>query len=121
MTCRNIGCRHEFCWNCFGDWNTHGGLECDKKQIPISFNQHMHRIKRFRVAFDQQAMKQDMEKDFYEKIESNKSHEGISYFDTALKIVLQCRQTLKYSFVFCFYINTYCSLPSVTFEKIKSV
>lgn len=24
MTCRNKGCRHEFCWICMGPWSDHG-------------------------------------------------------------------------------------------------
>ena len=24
MTCQNPECRHEFCWHCKNDWNTHG-------------------------------------------------------------------------------------------------
>ncbi|KAJ5532856.1 hypothetical protein N7494_009408 [Penicillium frequentans] len=122
MTCRK--CKHEFCWMCMGLWSEHGtswyncsryeeksgsdarGAQAKSRQ---SLERYLHYYNRY--ANHEQSAKLD--KDLYLKTEkkmtSLQSQSGLSwievqFLDTASQALQQCRQTLKWTYAFAFYL-----------------
>ncbi|KAK6331759.1 hypothetical protein TWF718_002301 [Orbilia javanica] len=123
MTCRK--CKHEFCWVCMGPWNEHGtswyncnryeeksGIDARDTQAKsrASLERYLHYYNRY--ANHEQSGKLD--KDLYIKTEKKmtmlQSASGMSwievqYLDAASKVLQQCRQTLKWTYAFAFYLS----------------
>ncbi|KAJ5707803.1 hypothetical protein N7488_007604 [Penicillium malachiteum] len=122
MTCRK--CKHEFCWMCMGLWAEHGtswyncsryeeksGSDARSAQAKsrASLERYLHYYNRY--ANHEQSAKLD--KDLYLKTEkkmtSLQSQSGLSwievqFLDTASQALQQCRQTLKWTYAFAFYL-----------------
>ncbi|KAL1852639.1 hypothetical protein Plec18167_007733 [Paecilomyces lecythidis] len=122
MTCRK--CRHEFCWMCMGLWSEHGtswyncnryeersGSEARDAQAKSrqSLERYLHYYNRY--ANHEQSAKLD--KDLYLKTEkkmtSLQSQSGMSwievqFLETASQALQQCRQTLKWTYAFAYYL-----------------
>ncbi|ETN43100.1 uncharacterized protein HMPREF1541_02258 [Cyphellophora europaea CBS 101466] len=123
MTCRK--CKHEFCWMCMGPWSEHGtswyncnryeeksGTDARDAQAKSrhSLERYLHYYNRF--ANHEQSAKLD--KDLAVKTEkkmtslqsqSNMSWIEVQYLDTASKALQSCRQTLKWTYAFAFYLQ----------------
>ncbi|KAI9723651.1 MAG: hypothetical protein M1812_000951 [Candelaria pacifica] len=122
MTCRK--CRHEFCWMCMGLWSEHGtswyncnrfeeksGVDSRDGQAKSrqSLERYLHYYNRY--ANHEQSAKLD--KDLYLKTEKKMTNlqtaSGLSwievqFLDTASKALQQCRQTLKWTYAFAYYL-----------------
>ncbi|KAJ5086886.1 hypothetical protein NUU61_008193 [Penicillium alfredii] len=122
MTCRK--CKHEFCWMCMGLWAEHGtswyncnrfeeksGSDARSAQAKsrASLDRYLHYYNRY--SNHEQSAKLD--KDLYLKTEkkmtSLQSQSGLSwievqFLDTASHALQQCRQTLKWTYAFAFYL-----------------
>ncbi|KAJ5679712.1 hypothetical protein N7462_007956 [Penicillium macrosclerotiorum] len=122
MTCRK--CKHEFCWMCMGLWSEHGtswyncnryeeksGSDARTAQAKsrASLERYLHYYNRY--ANHEQSAKLD--KDLYlkteKKMSSLQSQSGLSwievqFLDTASQALQQCRQTLKWTYAFAFYL-----------------
>jgi ariadne-1 len=122
MTCRK--CKHEFCWMCMGLWSEHGtswyncnrfeeksGADARDAQAKSrhSLERYLHYYNRY--ANHEQSAKLD--KDLYLKTEkkmtSLQSQSGMSwievqFLETASQALQQCRQTLKWTYAFAFYL-----------------
>ncbi|MCJ1338539.1 hypothetical protein MMC09_003828 [Bachmanniomyces sp. S44760] len=122
MTCRK--CKHEFCWMCMGLWSEHGtswyncnrfeeksGHEARDAQAKSrqSLERYLHYYNRY--ANHEQSAKLD--KDLYLKTEkkminlqtaSGLSWIEVQFLDTASQALQQCRQTLKWTYAFAFYL-----------------
>lgn len=122
MTCRK--CRHEFCWMCMGVWSEHGtswyncnryeeksGAEARDAQAKSrqSLERYLHYYNRY--ANHEQSAKLD--KDIYLKTEKKmqqlQNSTGMSwievqFLDTASQALQQCRQTLKWTYAFAYYL-----------------
>jgi Ariadne domain/IBR domain, a half RING-finger domain len=122
MTCRK--CKYEFCWMCMGLWSEHGtswyncnryteksGSEARDAQAKsrASLERYLHYYNRY--ANHEQSAKLD--KDLYLKTEkkmtSLQSQSGMSwievqFLDTASQALQQCRQTLKWTYAFAYYL-----------------
>ena len=122
MTCRK--CKHEFCWMCMGLWSEHGtswyncnrfeeksGLDARDAQTKSrhSLERYLHYYNRY--ANHEQSAKLD--KDIYIKTEkkmtslqtqSSMSWIEVQFLDTASQALQQCRQTLKWTYAFAFYL-----------------
>lgn len=122
MTCRK--CKYEFCWMCMGLWSEHGtswyncnryeeksGADARTAQAKSrsSLERYLHYYNRY--ANHEQSAKLD--KDLYLKTEkkmtSLQSQSGLSwievqFLDTASQALQQCRQTLKWTYAFAFYL-----------------
>ncbi|PBP23096.1 IBR domain-containing protein, partial [Diplocarpon rosae] len=122
MTCRK--CKHEFCWMCMGLWSEHGtswyncnrfeeksGLEARDAQTKsrVSLERYLHYYNRY--ANHEQSAKLD--KDIYQKTESKmiklQTASGMSwievqYLNAASQALQTCRQTLKWTYAFAFYL-----------------
>ncbi|KPI34922.1 E3 ubiquitin-protein ligase dbl4 [Cyphellophora attinorum] len=123
MTCRK--CKHEFCWMCMGPWSEHGtswyncnrfeeksGSEARDAQAKSrhSLERYLHYYNRY--ANHEQSAKLD--KDLYLKTEkkmtslqtqSNMSWIEVQYLDAASKTLQACRQTLKWTYAFAYYLQ----------------
>ncbi|KAJ5544799.1 Zinc finger C6HC-type [Penicillium sp. DV-2018c] len=122
MTCRK--CKYEFCWMCMGLWSEHGtswyncnryeeksGAEARSAQAKSrsSLERYLHYYNRY--ANHEQSAKLD--KDLYLKTEkkmtslqlqSGLSWIEVQFLDTASQALQQCRQTLKWTYAFAFYL-----------------
>lgn len=122
MTCRK--CRHEFCWMCMGIWSEHGtswyncnrfeeksGLDARDAQARSrqSLERYLHYYNRY--ANHEQSARLD--KDIYHKTEKKmmllQSSSGMSwievqYLEEASQALQQCRQTLKWTYAFAYYL-----------------
>lgn len=122
MTCRK--CKHEFCWMCMGLWSEHGtswyncnrfeeksGSDARDAQAKsrVSLERYLHYYNRY--ANHEQSAKLD--KDLYAKTEkkmiSLQSASGMSwievqYLNSASQALQTCRQTLKWTYAFAFYL-----------------
>ncbi|RDW84915.1 hypothetical protein BP6252_02505 [Coleophoma cylindrospora] len=122
MTCRK--CKHEFCWMCMGLWSEHGtswyncnrfeeksGAEARDAQAKsrVSLERYLHYYNRY--ANHEQSAKLD--KDIYQKTEKKmiqlQSASGMSwievqYLNSASQALQTCRQTLKWTYAFAFYL-----------------
>lgn len=123
MTCRK--CKHEFCWMCMGLWSEHGtswyncnrfeeksGSEARDAQANSrkSLERYLHYYNRY--ANHEQSAKLD--KDIYHKTEKKmiqlQSASGLSwievqYLNSASQALQTCRQTLKWTYAFAFYLQ----------------
>ncbi|KAL8768453.1 MAG: hypothetical protein Q9209_005359 [Squamulea sp. 1 TL-2023] len=122
MTCRK--CKHEFCWICMGLWSEHGtswyncnrfeeksGLDGRDQQAKSrqSLERYLHYYNRY--ANHEQSAKLD--KDLYLKTEKKminlQTSSGLSWIEvqflqTASQALQQCRQTLKWTYAFAYYL-----------------
>ncbi|KAH8668905.1 hypothetical protein BX600DRAFT_480834 [Xylariales sp. PMI_506] len=122
MTCRK--CKHEFCWMCMGLWSEHGTswYNCsrfDEKsgtdardaqaQSRKSLERYLHYYNRY--ANHEQSARLD--KDLYIKTEkkmvqlqtaSGMSWIEVQYLNSASQALQTCRQTLKWTYAFAFYL-----------------
>lgn len=123
MTCRK--CKHEFCWVCMGPWNEHGtswyncnrfeeksGSEARDSQARsrASLERYLHYYNRY-ANHDQSAK---LDKDLYMKTEkkmsmlqnaSTMSWIEVQFLNQASTVLQQCRQTLKWTYAFAFYLE----------------
>lgn len=122
MTCRK--CKHEFCWMCMGLWSEHGSswYNCNRFEEKSGADardaqaRSRHSLERYlhyynRYANHEQSAKLD--KDLYLKTEKKmtglQSQSGMSwievqFLETASQALQQCRQTLKWTYAFAFYL-----------------
>lgn len=122
MTCRK--CKHEFCWMCMGLWSEHGtswyncnrfeersGTEARDAQARsrVSLERYLHYYNRY--ANHEQSARLD--KDIYRRTEkkmvqlqtsSGMSWIEVQYLNAASQALQTCRQTLKWTYAFAFYL-----------------
>jgi ariadne-1 len=122
MTCRK--CKYEFCWMCMGPWSEHGtswyncnrfeeksGADARDAQAKsrVSLERYLHYYNRY--ANHEQSARLDQ--DIYHKTEKKmvqlQSASGMSwievqYLNSASQALQTCRQTLKWTYAFAFYL-----------------
>ncbi|KAK6087090.1 IBR domain-containing protein [Seiridium cupressi] len=122
MTCRK--CKHEFCWMCMGLWSEHGtswyncsrfdeksGTDARDNQAKSrkSLERYLHYYNRY--ANHEQSARLD--KDIFTKTEkkmimlqtaSGMSWIEVQYLNSASQALQTCRQTLKWTYAFAFYL-----------------
>lgn len=122
MTCRK--CKYEFCWMCMGLWSEHGtswyncnryeeksGAEARDAQANSrkSLERYLHYYNRY--ANHEQSAKLD--RDIAQKTEkkmvqlqtaSGMSWIEVQYLNSASQALQTCRQTLKWTYAFAFYL-----------------
>ena len=123
MTCRK--CKYEFCWMCMGPWSEHGTswYNCNRFEEKSGSDardaqaKSRHSLERYlhyynRYANHEQSAKLD--KGLYLKTEkkmqslqtqSNMSWIEVQFLDSASKALQACRQTLKWTYAFAFYLQ----------------
>ena len=122
MTCRK--CRHEFCWMCMGVWSEHGTswYNCNRfeeksgneaRDAQARSRQSLERYLHYYNRYANHEQSARLDKDLYLKTEKKmtglQSSSGMSwievqFLDTASRALQQCRQTLKWTYAFAFYL-----------------
>eukprot|EP01097_Dermamoeba_algensis_P003854 TRINITY_DN2611_c0_g1_i4.p1 TRINITY_DN2611_c0_g1~~TRINITY_DN2611_c0_g1_i4.p1 ORF type:complete len:459 (-),score=77.23 TRINITY_DN2611_c0_g1_i4:105-1481(-) len=120
MTCRK--CSHEFCWICFGKWAGHTACnryEEDKKlsMAKSSLEKYLHYYNRYEFHENSKKVEVLLREKAFDAMVSlrNQAMESTSpsqvpfldfqYFDQATEQLIECRRTLKYTYVFAFYLE----------------
>ncbi|KAF2101617.1 ankyrin repeat and IBR domain-containing protein 1 [Rhizodiscina lignyota] len=122
MTCRK--CRHEFCWMCMGVWSEHGTswYSCnryeeksgsDARDAQAKSRQSLERYLHYYNRYANHEQSAKLDKDIYIKTEKKMSQlqnsSGMSWIEVqfleeASRALQQCRQTLKWTYAFAFYL-----------------
>jgi len=124
MVCRNASCKSDFCWVCLGPWESHGSswYNCnryDEKEAQAARDaQAKSRAKLERYLFYcnrymNHLQSAKFERKLYEKIrlkmdsmqQHNMSWIEVQFLLKAVDVLCQCRNTLKYTYVFAFYLK----------------
>ncbi|KAL9636557.1 MAG: hypothetical protein Q9164_002752 [Protoblastenia rupestris] len=123
MTCRK--CKHEFCWMCMGLWSEHGTswYNCnrfeeksgtDGRDAQAKSRQSLERYLHYYNRYANHEQSAKLDKDLYLKTEkkmmnlqtaSGMSWIEVQFLDTASQALQQCRQTLKYTYAFAYYLQ----------------
>lgn len=132
MSCKN--CKYEFCWVCMGPWAEHGSswYNCnrwnEKSSVSARNVQAKSRaqLERYLHYFNRYANHEQSAKlanDFYlrteKKMEEMQKKSDFSWIEVqfmkkALDIVLECRNTLKWTYSFAYYLER--NNPTELFE-----
>ncbi|MCJ1227257.1 hypothetical protein MMC12_003912 [Toensbergia leucococca] len=122
MTCRK--CKHEFCWMCMGLWSEHGTswYNCnrfeeksghDGRDAQAKSRQSLERYLHYYNRYANHEQSAKLDKDLYLKTEkkminlqtaSGMSWIEVQFLDTASQALQQCRQTLKWTYAFAYYL-----------------
>ncbi|KAI9847219.1 MAG: hypothetical protein M1838_000979 [Thelocarpon superellum] len=123
MTCRK--CKHEFCWMCMGVWSEHGTswYNCNRyeeksgseaRDAQTRSRQSLERYLHYYNRYANHEHSAKLDKDLYLKTEKKmtnlQSASGMSwievqFLDTASQALQKCRQTLKWTYAFAFYLQ----------------
>ena len=126
MTCQR--CRHEFCWVCSDDWTKHGQqtggyYQCNKykpseldqkskENARAALERYMHYYHRYANhdrsrKFESQLRKKAEEKmQALQQINKYSSWVDVAHIQQGVEQLIECRATLKYTYVFAFYLNS---------------
>jgi ariadne-1 len=122
MTCRK--CRHEFCWMCMGNWSEHGTswYNCnrfeersgsDARDAQARSRQSLERYLHYYNRYANHEQSAKLDKDIYVKTEikmkqlqsqAKLSWIEVQFLDSASQSLQRCRQTLKWTYAFAFYL-----------------
>lgn len=122
MTCRK--CRNEFCWMCMGVWSEHGTswYNCnrfeersgsDARDAQAKSRQSLERYLHYYNRYANHEQSAKLDKDIFHKTEKKmtmlQSSSGMSwievqYLEQASQALQQCRQTLKWTYAFAYYL-----------------
>ncbi|KAL8841327.1 MAG: hypothetical protein Q9170_000957 [Blastenia crenularia] len=122
MTCRK--CKHEFCWICMGLWSEHGtswyncnrfeeksGLDSRDQQAKSrqSLERYLHYYNRYANHEQSAKLDKDLSLKTEKKMINLQSSSGLSWIEveflqTASQTLQQCRQTLKWTYAFAYYL-----------------
>jgi len=115
MTCRKQGCGYEFCWICMGDWKTHSACNRFKKdetadEAKSVLERYLHYYHRYKTHMDSQTAETRLrETAVHKMIELQQTNNSIGaktvdWIFVATEQLIECRRTLKYTYVFAFYL-----------------
>ncbi|KAL7669615.1 hypothetical protein ACOME3_010262 [Neoechinorhynchus agilis] len=123
IICMNAACHHEFCWVCLGPWKPHGSTwyscnrfneedakraQTEQEKSRAALLRYLHYYNRYvnhlhSLKFEnklQQVMKRKME----ELQTAGNSWIEVQFLCKGV-VLLNCRQTLMYTYVFAFYLK----------------
>eukprot|EP01027_Heterolobosea_sp_BB2_P022237 GEZU01032728.1.p1 GENE.GEZU01032728.1~~GEZU01032728.1.p1 ORF type:complete len:506 (-),score=183.84 GEZU01032728.1:127-1644(-) len=125
MTCSR--CRHEFCWICNGNWSEHGSntggyYSCNKykpSEVEVRnqenaralLEKYMHYYTRYanhdRSKKFESALRSKAQEKMQVLQQANKytSWVDVEYIQKGVEQLIECRTTLKYTYVFAFYME----------------
>ncbi|KAK5995621.1 E3 ubiquitin-protein ligase dbl4 [Cladobotryum mycophilum] len=122
MTCRK--CKYEFCWMCMGLWSEHGtswyncnryeeksGAEARDAQTKsrTSLERYLHYYNRYANHEQSAKLDRDIAQKTEKKMVQLQTSSGMSwievqYLNSASQALQTCRQTLKWTYAFAFYL-----------------
>jgi len=116
MTCRNAGCKHEFCWLCFHSYahQNYAKHECNsfgKKDVKESramlekylfyYNRYVNHEQSLKFEHKLEVMVTNK----MEEMQKNMGWVEVQFLEKSLRILLECRRTLMYTYVFAYYLK----------------
>eukprot|EP01136_Pigoraptor_vietnamica_P020831 Opistho-1_new@70266 len=123
MVCRSVACKYEFCWVCLGEWAPHGsswyncnrfneadalGARENQAKSRASLDRYLHYYNRYANHDNSQKLEKVLDQKVEKKMEEmqmrNMSWIEVQFLKRAVEILNQCRATLKYTYVFGFYL-----------------
>ncbi|EGC34895.1 ubiquitin-protein ligase [Dictyostelium purpureum] len=115
MTC--IKCKHEFCWICLGNWIGHSNCNSYKKEENSNKSELKKNLERYLFYFHRYNTHEQSKK-FETKLrqtaietivsfqnKTDKRWIDIKFVETSTEILIQCRRTLKYTYVYGYYMG----------------
>ena len=122
MTCRK--CKYEFCWMCMGLWSEHGtswyncsrfeeksGADARDAQAKsrVSLERYLHYYNRYANHEQSARLDRDIAAKAEKKMVQLQTASGMSwievqYLNSASQALQTCRQTLKWTYAFAFYL-----------------
>lgn len=137
MLCRNSSCKADFCWVCLGPWQSHGSswYNCnryDEKDAQLArdaqtksraaLERYLFYCNRYMNHLQSAKFEQVLYKQVKEKMEvmqeMNMSWIEVQFLKKAVDVLCMCRNTLKYTYVFAFYLKK--NNHSIIFETNQS-
>lgn len=123
MTCRK--CKYEFCWMCMGLWSEHGtawyncsrfeeksGTDARDAQAKsrTSLERYLHYYNRYANHEQSAKLDRDIAAKTEKKMVQLQTASGMSwievqYLNSASQALQTCRQTLKWTYAFAFYLT----------------
>jgi len=126
MTCKNTSCKYEFCWVCCGPWKDHSGSyyncnkydpEKDKDTVDgkkkdssrKSLERYLHYYTRYTnhhnsLKFEIEAQKKMEDKRRDMEALGDNTWMDCQYLNEANEALHNCRYTLKFTYVYAFYL-----------------
>lgn len=133
MVCRNNNCKADFCWMCLGPWEPHGSswYSCNRydekdaqaaRDAQAKSRQALERYLFYCNRYMNHAQSAKFETKLYaqvkQKMEEMQQHNmswiEVQFLRKAVDVLCLCRNTLKYTYVFAFYLKK--NNQSVIFE-----
>jgi len=124
MVCRNSSCKADFCWVCLGPWQSHGSswYNCnryDEKEAQLArdaqavsrqaLERYLFYCNRYMNHLQSSKFEQKLYNQVKEKMEAmqkmNMSWIEVQFLKKAVDVLCMCRSTLKYTYVFAFYLK----------------
>jgi len=123
MVCRNSNCNGEFCWVCLGPWESHGssyyncGRYDDKdgqtaRDAQAKSRQALERYLFYYTRYMNHIESAKLEQNLYDQVKEKMeimqrigmSWIEVQFLKSALDVLSVCRNTLRYTYVFAFYL-----------------
>ncbi|EGG23128.1 ubiquitin-protein ligase [Cavenderia fasciculata] len=115
MSCKK--CTHEFCWICMGNWKGHSNCNAYKKEENSNKSETKKALERYLFYFHRYNTHEQSKK-FETKLrkgaldtimafqnKKDKRWIDVKFIETSTEVLIQCRRTLKYTYVFGFYLQ----------------
>eukprot|EP01134_Creolimax_fragrantissima_P002290 CFRG2290T1 len=124
MICTSTSCKYEFCWVCMGEWAPHGSAwyNCarfDEKETKsvrenanesrVALERYLHYFNRYQNHESSLQMEGALAKTVASKIIQMQKYDmswiEAQFLKKAKEILRDCRTTMKYTYVFAFYLE----------------
>uniref|UniRef100_A0A183BVU2 NADH dehydrogenase [ubiquinone] 1 beta subcomplex subunit 6 n=1 Tax=Globodera pallida TaxID=36090 RepID=A0A183BVU2_GLOPA len=112
MTCKNLACKFEFCWMCLGPWAPHvsgsGWYSCNRYDDDAA-RRARDAQERSRAALQRYLHYYMRYTNHQNSLKLERKMLGFSWIETqflqkAVEVLIECRRTLMYTYVFAFYL-----------------
>ena len=126
MTCKSPHCKAEFCWLCFAPWSEHKSCNSYNEEDENNVRDAKSKLERYLFYYNRynnHIQSAKFENQLRDKVkdmkEAMKQHDPMSiiqfkYLEKAVDVLSLCRNTLKYTYVFAFYLQK--NNQSIIFE-----
>ncbi|KAG9508821.1 E3 ubiquitin-protein ligase ARIH1 [Fragariocoptes setiger] len=137
MICKNLDCKTEFCWVCLGPWEQHGSswFSCNKydeseakaardaqERSRALLQRYLFYCRRYMNHMSSLKFENKLYDLVEEKMKEMQQHSmswiEVQFLTRAVDVLLQCRQTLMYTYVFAYYLDK--NNQSMIFEDNQS-